>query len=441
MVVKWSIPACAGETAPPNANRTSSEVYPRVCGGNKISPTANQEVKGLSPRVRGKHSVVSVSAMVSGSIPACAGETYPVADVPFSIPVYPRVCGGNWHIGAPRYMARGLSPRVRGKPYQSYEMWLEDRSIPACAGETASISIVFALLSVYPRVCGGNGGGGDSVVGAGGLSPRVRGKQCGTIVIRSQTGSIPACAGETAATTYIAPNGTVYPRVCGGNLVGFIVIVNSFGLSPRVRGKPLRLTLRRPKKRSIPACAGETGMRIPDMRRTRVYPRVCGGNIPCTLFSVMGPGLSPRVRGKRPSRLYALTPCRSIPACAGETLALALAFLLVGVYPRVCGGNIQSCVCMMSFLGLSPRVRGKLAGMHIRTAFQGSIPACAGETGLSALRKTPLTVYPRVCGGNRSMPFPTHAGRGLSPRVRGKLAWPSVPCENPRSIPACAGET
>ena len=49
-------------------------VYPRVCGG---TPTMTSRIcvpGGLSPRVRGNRGTRAHIRVVSGSIPACAGE-------------------------------------------------------------------------------------------------------------------------------------------------------------------------------------------------------------------------------------------------------------------------------------------------------------------------------------------------------------------------------
>ena len=48
--------------------------------------------------------------------------------------------------------------------------------------------------------------------------------------------SIPACAGEPALAVSIVLRAMVYPRVCGGTLIGFLNPVEGNGLSPRVRG-------------------------------------------------------------------------------------------------------------------------------------------------------------------------------------------------------------
>ena len=157
---------------------------------------------------------------------------------------------------------------------------------------------------------------------------------------------------------------TVYPRVCGGtdrsNKEARPHVQE--GLSPRVRGNPIRLScLHERRQGSIPACAGEPRVRpVLQLERQWVYPRVCGGT----------------------STVHIEASARSIPACAGEPFRRCgsgggLSPRVRGnlqrtyqspeqeVYPRVCGGTSQ----IASRYGLSPRVRGK----------PRSIPACAGE--------------------------------------------------------------
>ena len=117
--------------------------------------------------------------------------------VMWGIRVYPRVCGGNtqWRNRPPS--RRGLSPRVRGKLRLSARNHGINRSIPACAGETAIGSAPTLSPEVYPRVCGGNPVSAALICGMRGLSPRVRGKPAAAAAIADGRRSIPACAGET----------------------------------------------------------------------------------------------------------------------------------------------------------------------------------------------------------------------------------------------------
>ena len=69
--------------------------------------------------------------------------------------------------------------------------------------------------------------------------------------------------------------------------------------------------------------------------------------------------------------------------------------------------------------GLSPRVRGNLAGLKNLYDKYGSIPACAGEPSSIVVIYWSNRVYPRVCGGTTEHDQPHHKKKGLSPRVRG----------------------
>ena len=167
-----------------------------------------------------------------------------------------------------------------------------------------------------------------------------------------------------------------------------------------MRGKRHQINVVAADPGSIPACAGETLWRRMSCAMGGVYPRLCGGNIEIIVDDVPFWGLSPLVRGKRCLSLCLPVPGGSIPACAGETLDLLLIFCLCWVYPRLCGGNCCSVALPLCWPGLSPLVRGKRQHHDTNIYTRGSIPACAGET-LSHSKSGNLTrVYPRLCGGN-----------------------------------------
>jgi len=109
---------------------------------------------------------------------------------------------------------------------------------------------------------------------------------------------------------------------------------------------------------SIPACAGEPMSGCSSPRRQRVYPRVCGGAPEPTPVTVIGGGLSPRVRGSHGADVVLHLVVGSIPACAGEPLPGVREIGVVRVYPRVCGGADIREIAEMQAQGLSPRVRG-----------------------------------------------------------------------------------
>ena len=212
------------------------------------------------------------------------------------------------------------------------------------------------------------------------------------------------------------------------------------GLSPRVRGNPSASDPRHSILRSIPACAGEPEHLADAISPEGVYPRVCGGTLPVRSSLSSRPGLSPRVRGNRPSHDSAMTMRRSIPACAGEPASSLPTSSPPAVYPRVCGGTLAYRPGASAIGGLSPRVRGNRSLKQADLGRIRSIPAWAGEPwpveDVTCWRR----VYPRVGGGTKTISRIVKTSKGLSPRGRGNHGYLSYDAVDVRSIPACAGE-
>ena len=288
---------------------------------------------------------------------------------------------------------------------------------------------------------GGNSSSFKLELAANGLSPRGRGKQWLPSRRPSGQRSIPAWAGETMTLAETRTYIKVYPRVGGGNLPRNTGLLETFGLSPRGRGKRPAGSRERGIRRSIPAWAGETSCLAPCGGPTPVYPRVGGGNLR-EFEQVDGEdGLSPRGRGKRGNSHSTTAYHRSIPAWAGETTSPSSRFCPRTVYPRVGGGNATLVQAVPVVWGLSPRGRGKRVSLFSQFTQHGSIPAWAGETHRPAWRRpggwvypawageTPAPplppqrgpVYPRVGGGNIPSVSRGRCPGGLSPRGRGKL--------------------
>ena len=191
--------------------------------------------------------------------------------------------------------------------------------------------------------------------------------------------------------------------------------------------------------RSIPACAGASYERPLGGDGTRVYPRVCGGIGEALVDGRGKGGLSPRVRGHLPERFAASMPLGSIPACAGASTGEHESIFYDTVYPRVCGGIPVRSGKSVGLEGLSPRVRGHQIDTPNELIGLGSIPACAGASRVRAPSPPPVSVYPRVCGGILHGIYQVLVRQGLSPRVRGHLAFDHRRAVLKRSIPACAG--
>ena len=171
-------------------------------------------------------------------------------------PVYPRVCGGTGRFSSLReHIQRGVYPRVCGGTAVRWSRLMKctETVYPrVCGGTTTAAG--FAAIAEYGSIpaCAGEPQHSKSTAGptpTKGLSPRVRGNhdtgvgdgvypRRGTVMMLTNFGSIPACAGEP--------------------IYRLAVPEGSQGLSPRVRGNPaLSSPPATESSRSIPACAGE----------------------------------------------------------------------------------------------------------------------------------------------------------------------------------------
>ena len=187
-----------------------------MCGGTRAVHVLNPRIEGLSPRVRGNLRRLICAFRYIRSIPACAGEPFPILGRRPLQGVYPRVCGGTNRRRDCEIQEEGLSPRVRGNRLRDDSARGIGRSIPACAGEPTGDGQRPERTEVYPRVCGGTTAAVGKTWALGGLSPRVRGNHSHLLAHTRQPRSIPACAGEPARQSGRYAATEVYPRVCGG---------------------------------------------------------------------------------------------------------------------------------------------------------------------------------------------------------------------------------
>ena len=219
-----------------------------------------------------------------------------------------------------------------------------------------------------------------------GLSPRLRGNHARPGGANHADGSIPAPAGEPYLPKMDLSRLRVYPRACGGTNRMMRWFEYDHGLSPRLRGNQLHHVLAEFIGRSIPAPAGEPLEDIPDDFLDEVYPRACGGTAGVAQRGIGPHGLSPRLRGNLAVRCWLCPRMRSIPAPAGEPGLRSRPIGLGAVYPRACGGTPGWVSGGAYGRGLSPRLRGNHSGSCHRRQPHGSIPAPAGEPGAISTR-------------------------------------------------------
>ena len=335
-----------------------------------------------------------------GLSPRGRGNRGPPKTAPQPARVYPRVGGGTGPSQDGTAAGAGLSPRGRGNLQQPVLKLLEQRSIPAWAGEPAKAPTPMLVPWVYPRVGGGTGPSQDGTAAGAGLSPRGRGNLQQPVLKLLEQRSIPAWGGGTGPSQ-------------DGTAAGA-------GLSPRGRGNLQQPVLKLLEQRSIPAWAGEPAKAPTPMLVPWVYPRVGGGTGPSQDGTAAGAGLSPRGRGNRIYPVCIPVKDGSIPAWAGEPLRLRLPRKPLPVYPRVGGGTFADVCRQLGYKGLSPRGRGRTYATHfgryrpaglsprgrgnlepgrLHLHARRSIPAWAGEPCGERTYTITNWVYPRVGGG------------------------------------------
>ena len=232
----------------------------------------------------------------------------------------------------------------------------------------------------HPRVCGEHNVLEERFFALLGSSPRVRGTLYFVIGCGEQLGIIPACAGNTHDLGANRRCRGDHPRVCGEHVDGAASFISILGSSPRVRGTPEICLITFTPAGIIPACAGNTEASTPSTQAGRDHPRVCGEHHRSYDQGHAKRGSSPRVRGTHVSTVSNVRVTGIIPACAGNTRFHSLQRQGYGDHPRVCGEHVGAGHDHYRRTGSSPRVRGTHCGCHFGFLPVGIIPACAGNT-------------------------------------------------------------
>ena len=338
---------------------------------------------------------------------------------------HPRVCGENLLDGDPPVTTSGSSPRVRGKHTAGAPLRPDPGLIPACAGKTGRPRTRPWRSGAHPRVCGENPAAATNAEVARGSSPRVRGKRRARGGVGALRGLIPARAGKTDIQGCRYGSAEAHPRACGENPLARSHARRSVGSSPRVRGKREHAHQGMLGARLIPARAGKTGRRSRRTGARTAHPRACGENREVHATGGAGGGSSPRVRGKRASWIAETTGSRLIPARAGKTHGVALEDSHPTAHPRACGENSMLGDLHLGTGGSSPRVRGKPPDSVPSSCAGRLIPARAGKTHWRATCPGARAAHPCACGENHVAVVTCADCGGSSLRVRGKhfLTW------------------
>ena len=226
--------------------------------------------------MRGTRPFGAPSLFARRFIPASAGNTHRSYCRSWPQAVHPRECGEHSSRRIVLLPWCGSSPRVRGTHARRQRNAGVVRFIPASAGNTAELRVWLPARPVHPRECGEHVLYPDWHADGRGSSPRVRGTPLPARHVLGMARFIPASAGNTWKCHAPSRCRTVHPRECGEHSVSAATTFSDAGSSPRVRGTPPRRSRSIPRRRFIPASAGNTSLKWPHTEPSTVHPRECG---------------------------------------------------------------------------------------------------------------------------------------------------------------------
>ena len=369
-----------------------------MCGAARGASGDDLDIGGLSPRVWGSPIDAAQTAINAGSIPTCVGQPVQTSGSQHVYEVYPHVCGAALYNDGWTIPRIGLSPRVWGSLVGRKQRDHPKRSIPTCVGQPEARIERLEITPVYPHVCGAALFRHHAKRGWFGLSPRVWGSLPDCVLAIGGDGSIPTCVGQPISflqTTWIIG---VYPHVCGAAGTLMTPTPQHQGLSPRVWGSPMAISVAKIGVGSIPTCVGQPVCVRHLICFSWVYPHVCGAAYVGICSRDKTEGLSPRVWGSHYLRHPPAALQGSIPTCVGQPCLATRSGNCRRVYPHVCGAAPDADEAGSNAEGLSPRVWGSPVKVRGRLGIQRSIPTCVGQPEMVNPCCPPTEVYPHVCG-------------------------------------------
>ena len=166
--------------------------------------------------------------------------------------------GGKPRNDDPTMLADGPSPRVGGEHGEAVVAFRAGRTIPPGGGETSRLTVRMPLFSDHPPGWGGNFGSVSPPSVKLGPSPRVGGKPFKITLFIVSFRTIPPGGGETVHPPARAGPPTDHPPGWGGNKPFILPMESVSGPSPRVGGKRVEQGGHNVAGGTIPPGGGET---------------------------------------------------------------------------------------------------------------------------------------------------------------------------------------
>ena len=220
MMLLGPIPAHAGEPCLAAFRLSLHRAYPRSRGGTCTDRPSPMRGWGLSPLTRGNLDRIDADQLAFGPIPAHAGEPNRKSPPSIRSAAYPRSRGGTQARGVLMTVDQGLSPLTRGNLRHLTRITVVTGPIPAHAGEPSWSRQSGVTGGAYPRSRGGTRRRLAQRGNQQGLSPLTRGNLCASPAPATTPGPIPAHAGEPRSSCSISSKPRAYPRSRGGTQSG-----------------------------------------------------------------------------------------------------------------------------------------------------------------------------------------------------------------------------
>ena len=168
------------------------------------------------------------------------------------------MCGEQSIASRKSYATIGSPPRVRGTASIPDFRHTRDRITPACAGNRPLPRKPSKFGQDHPRVCGEQNPSYGRLNLRAGSPPRVRGTVAARIPCRQSRRITPACAGNSLTPVFAGETTTDHPRVCGEQMLPFLICKSIQGSPPRVRGTGGSQVYTHEQSGITPACAGNS---------------------------------------------------------------------------------------------------------------------------------------------------------------------------------------
>ena len=255
---------------------TSISRFIPACGELSKPSWAIVQLDGSSPLARGTQDLDRLGYVADRFIPAYAGNSLDMCRSRCTFPVHPRLRGELKSSPESPGMYCGSSPLTRGTHISRYRTQGHQRFIPAYAGNSFPPLYLTERPPVHPRLRGELARGENKNLAAIGSSPLTRGTQIDHPDRILRTRFIPAYAGNSMNKWTMKPISSVHPRLRGELVWAPVVLVTFGGSSPLTRGTPKLRWIPVISFRFIPAYAGNSKLVNLAWSLGTVHPRLRG---------------------------------------------------------------------------------------------------------------------------------------------------------------------